>query len=524
MPQFQKRLAVAGALALALSAGVAEAQEDVLAGLPSSVVQQLRPGVAIEQVIAQALGPIRQYDLDRNGIDSNDIAIAESVDAAGRRAAQVSTTLRYDLDGDSRVTENEVRRSLEFQQGRQMQQGVEEAQRRTMMERQLVQVLALDLDHDGSISIAEMLSAEDTGNRQPETKYESLRLLLLNDPNGDGRVTPAELEAIVRTAFAKVDANASGTIEMNEYAAYRSELQQIAAANKAAACKLPKAEADERVSVIGMYYADAQPTVTVTGQDDVTFLARIAIEPGTTPLYVVLNSYLGMVWKFEGQIDRLKHVVVMPSGARGTDGSSAGWAGAGVLGLPKELVTFTANGACGDTFYDPASAEGKAMQRRIARATGAGSVDMIGAYSPQGFSIPSGKPIAPQKESDVVVTGGGTYVMTEGEQPKLLEGGLTLKAQEDWMSKSGGIVEVKPEDVLAPGKVETYQVIPSQDGLRNMVERGILQRTDKGYRLLKPMPRWPAGISGSNSVTFILPKGMPMPKGSLGHSTVVTEP
>ena len=488
------------------------------------MAQQFRPGFAIEQIVAEALMPIRQNDLDGNGLDNADIDTAEAVEAANRRATRVSNTLRYDLDGNGQVTADEVRRTIEFQQRRQMRQGLEEAQLRTMMERQLAQAMALDLDQDGSISIAEMLTYDDKSAQGRRSIYESMRQLLLADPNGDGRVTPEEMEAIVRAAFSEIDTNGNGVIDAAEYAPYRAELQQAAATGNAVACKLPKAGAGEQVSVIGMYYANAQPTVTVTGQDDVTFLARIVIEPGSAPLYLVLNAYHGMIWKFEGEIGRLKHVVVLPSASRGTDGVNAGWAGAGVMGLPKDVVSFTAQGACGKTFYKPASEDGKAMERRVAKAAGVAAVNMIGAYSPEGFSVPGGKPIAASKDRDIVITGGNTYMLTEGEQPKQLEGGLPLKSQENWLSKSGGIIEVKPEDVLAPGKVETYQVIPSQDGLRYMVQHGMLERTDKGYRLLKPLPRWPAGISGSNAVTFILPKGMPMPRGSLGHSTVVTEP
>ncbi|GAB2179419.1 EF-hand domain-containing protein [Dongia sp. agr-C8] len=522
MPQSQKRLAVAGALALALSAGAAWAQENALATLPSIVVQQLRPGAAIEQVIAQALAPIRQHDLDGNGLDSADIATAESVEAANRRAQRVSTALRYDLDGNGQVTELEARRSLEFQQGRQMQQGIDLEQRRTMMERQLGQILAFDLDRDGSISMSEMLAAEDKGNQSREALYDSLRRLLLADPNGDGRVTPAELETIVRAAFAQLDGNGNGVIDMPEYTAYRAELQEITAMTKATGCKLPKAGPDEEVTLVGMYDGNYQPTVTVTGQDNVTSLARVIIEPGNAPLYVVLSSYVGMIWKFEGETARLKHVAVLGGLVSGAGNNSGGWAGSGVLGVAKDRVSFVPAEACG-RYYETSTAEGKAMVRAVSQAAGAGKVNPIYVYAAKGIMVPSGKVFEKDKDKDIVITGSDAYMMSEGETPKRLEGGLSSTAQEDWLAKAGGVVTLDPKELVAEGKVEAYEVLPGQDGLRQLILQGILERTGKGYRVIKPLRRWPAGLTGSHAVTFILPKGIPMPQGSLGHSILITE-
>jgi hypothetical protein len=522
MPAYPTSLFLGGALLLAASAPALADDASPLANLPPNIVQQFRQGIAVEQLVAQALAPIRQFDIDRNGLDATDIDTAEAVDRAGQRASALSRYLRSDLNDDLSITEAELRASIQLQYGR-MDAG-DDAQRRAQVDKEVQRAMALDVNGDHALSIEEMLATDPRVDRQRQTTYEALRLILRNDANGDGRVTPAELETAVRAAFSEVDRSGDGMIDRTEYAAFRGDLEQAAAATRFAGCKLPRAGAGEEVTMIGMHHGDAQPTVTVTGQDDTTFLARIAVEPGDSPLYLVLTSDLGMVWKLEGQVDRVKHVVVMPVEGRGTDGINEFWAGAGVLGVSKDTVTFTALGACGAAYYDPASPEAQAMKGQVAKLTGVQAINLFGAYSPQGFSVPSGKAIAPQKDRDIVVTGGATYLMTEGEEPKRLEGGLTLVAQEEQMIKSGGIVQVKPEDVIAPGKVETYQVIPSQDGLRYMVDQGILERTDRGYRLLKPLPRWPAGISGADAVTFLMPKGMQMPAGSLGHSRVIVEP
>ena len=65
--------------------------------------------------------------------------------------------------------------------------------------------------------------------------------------------------------------------------------------------------------------------------------------------------------------------------------------------------------------------------------------------------------------------------------------------------------------------------MPAQDGLRQLVAEGKLLRRDRQYRIVQPIPRIPAGLSGSHMVEFVLIKGVPKPKGDLGHSSLIME-
>jgi hypothetical protein len=294
-------------------------------------------------------------------------------------------------------------------------------------------------------------------------------------------------------------------------------------------CSLPKSIGDNVVVAIVVEKGGAQPTVTVRGQADTTSLARIIVEPGSSPLYVLLSSEDGTVWRFEGQVDRVRQVVVIPAEIRDPDAIGQGWAGAGVLGVPKDVVTFTNVLACPIKYY------GKTQRTRIiAEAVGTTSALAFGQSYPEGFSIPSGKALGYQRARDIVTTETDTYSVVEGEAPEPmkdsagfgagLSAGFTLKGQEDWWRTNGGIVQVNPEDVIAPGRVEAYEVLPGADGLRHLVETGVLARTESGYRLLQPLPRWPANLWNLQNLTFILPKGMPRPKGSPAPARVIEEP
>jgi hypothetical protein len=67
-------------------------------------------------------------------------------------------------------------------------------------------------------------------------------------------------------------------------------------------------------------------------------------------------------------------------------------------------------------------------------------------------------------------------------------------------------------------------VLPQGFGLAQLVASGALEaRRDRYFYIARPIPRFPAGLYGAHSVTFVLGTGVPMPAGTPGHSCVVSE-
>ena len=87
----------------------------------------------------------------------------------------------------------------------------------------------------------------------------------------------------------------------------------------------------------------------------------------------------------------------------------------------------------------------------------------------------------------------------------------------------GGVMEVDPSTVVASGPVERYIVLPEEAGLRQILNDGVLTKNRAGEYLIHKATRFPAGLAGAHSVTFLLLKGVPMPEGNPRHSTVVSE-
>jgi Ca2+-binding EF-hand superfamily protein len=511
---------LSGAMILSFVAAPASADDQALLDLPMIALQQLRPGIPIEKIVATALMPIRELDLDGNGLDAADFDTARTMVMAQGRATEVGRILLSDIDGDGAVTEAEIRQTLNYQYSRTDPDGTS-GKTQDWVQRKLEEEMARDTDGDKVITLKEMLAP--LAGRRTIWPYEEKRELLKLDQNGDGRLTVEELEAVVRLAFRQVDADGDGVLSRQEFSANQQAIAAAGVEMNAPTCPLPPPSAADRVTILGMTEGDAQPTVTVNGQDNLTTLVRIGVEPGKEPIYLVLTSQNGVVWAFEGAVERLSRVAVVPGRYFGTE-AKKGWANAAVQGVAKDRVTFLPLDSCvHGSYYDPKSRNGQLMARAVARALGRAPSGTVGVYAAQAIAIPSGTVTQAHKDQDLIISGDSAVMGTSTGEIKVIHGGLTPLMQEEWLSKSGGVVKVDPENLIAPGRVETYEVVPGQDGLRQLVENGTLERTDLGYRLLKPLSRWPAGLSGAHAVTFILPKGMAMPAGSPGQSQVITE-
>lgn len=89
---------------------------------------------------------------------------------------------------------------------------------------------------------------------------------------------------------------------------------------------------------------------------------------------------------------------------------------------------------------------------------------------------------------------------------------------------AGGLVLINPTDVIASAGAETYQVLPQEAGLLQLLEDGSIEGLgDRLYRITKPISRFPSGLAGAHSVSFVLAEGVPMPAGKLAHSRILTE-
>ena len=87
----------------------------------------------------------------------------------------------------------------------------------------------------------------------------------------------------------------------------------------------------------------------------------------------------------------------------------------------------------------------------------------------------------------------------------------------------GGVVDIDPKAVVASVPAVSYEVLPSQAGLVQLLSTGALTQNSSGEYIVRRKIRFPAGLAGAHSVTFLVLKGTPYPDGDPAHSCVIVE-
>ncbi|WP_413872905.1 hypothetical protein [Albidovulum sp.] len=400
--------------------------------------------------------------------------------------------------------------------------------------------LGLDLDGDGLVAVAEIDRALPV--LEPLPQAEAAMLRSTGDGDGDGRISPAELRAFVVARMPGVldqrrrniddllamdlDRDGATTAEevvrvMRAFASATAERPDLPVepANVAPGrdCRPPLPGKTAEILLVSGYEGAALSNIAVAGPDQETTAARLVIEPGERPLYIVVSAYEAMLWQIEGATERVERIVVQPRRA-------AAGPGAGVTGLPEERVSFVPAGACFEPFHEAANGiKANWVRQALAGPLGRAADGVVASYTLGFTALPSGRDVTPPPAPRPVQKDAlGRPVFT-----------VDMNAPDVLMRRfhPAGLSTVDPAAVIAPEKVSAYDVLPQEAGLGQLLETGALvpAREDLGrglgraFIIRKPIARFPAGLAGAHSVTFILGKGVAMPAGDPGHSAVLDE-
>lgn len=285
-------------------------------------------------------------------------------------------------------------------------------------------------------------------------------------------------------------------------------------------CILPSASEEAIVIALGAYEGGTLSSTSVAGQNRVTELSIVEIAPGIQPIYIIASAFTPMIWRIEGDWDRVERFVAAPASG-----------GAGVVGLPEDRVSVIQPQTCGNAHMGPAKPRNAVRPIAIIEETLGRKVDAYaGGYTVSHILLPSGKVTrAKASKEPIADLRKLTKTPPEGTKPA---------AVPDFMINSlnrfspGGIANIEPETVVSSGDVERYEVLPQEAGLIQLyqdgkltVERPNARRAHPGEKFIvsAPINRFPAGLAGAHSVLFVLPDEFPMPAGSKGHSGVIRQ-
>ena len=293
-----------------------------------------------------------------------------------------------------------------------------------------------------------------------------------------------------------------------------------------AGCALPAPSPRAKVILLSAYETDALSSVSIGPQEAVVHAGRIVVEPGEEPLYVLIPTYSATIWQFSGAVERIERLAMSSLVTGGNRADKAEPPLVGATGIPKERISFFARSSCLGYFVEVPSSQSIQTAAAVRQVTGQEPFKVASAYSVSGISIPSGKVEALRdisRKKPTLEKGAGA-IRFEGDISNIiLRAGRSAALDDLYRYSPGGLVGIDPASVVASLPVRTYEVLPQQAGLVQLLESGALRQNRGGeYIVQKPM-RFPAGLHGAHSVKFLVLRGTPVPDGDPGHSCVVVE-
>ena len=509
----------------------------------------------LDRYLESLRGDFFQLDADSDGrITERDVDLHTLMESIQMRTAALNFVMRFDLDGDGAVTEEEVRRTMKYEMRAQLGLAAFNAagspipappRSAKLIDETVRSVMALDTDKDGKVSFAEAGKYVLPGLRLMGLAGQSARArqALASDFSAKGEVTLADYQAAGEALFRKVDSDGDGKTSLQELTDYRRQPGAAEAVQKRlreqtdavrkkqeeaarADCAMPAPSPQAKVILLSAYQTEALSSVSIGPAEAVVHAGRIVVEPGDEPLYLVIPTYAAMIWQFSGAVERIERLAMSSLVTGANRGDKAEPSLVGATGIPKERISFFAKSGCFGYFSEVPSSQSIQTVAAVRQATGQEPFKVVSAYSVSGISIPSGKveSLADVRRKKLIIEKGAGTVRVEGDASNIiLRAGPSPALDSLYRYSPGGLVGIDPNSVVASLPVRTYEVFPQEAGLVQLLESGALRQNRAGeYIVQKPM-RFPAGLHGAHSIRFLVLRGTPVPDGDPGHSCVSVE-
>lgn len=508
-------------------------------------------GSDLNRYLAQLRDEFFQLDADRDGkLTEHDAALHALMEAPQARVAPLMLVMRYDLDGDAAVTEDEVRQVTRYEQRSLQAQPVENrppiGRLEEQMERIVKTIMASDADKDGKVSLVEAYKPAQTSARPSNTGYpQRVRDALTLDATTSGELSLAGYQAAGEVLFRTIDADGDAKISQQELMDFRrkaADAENVVARQKKlrdqaeiarkkqeaidaerVACAIPKASDASKVVLLSAYETDALSSVTIGSQDNEVRAGRIVVEPGSEPLYVVIASYDPTIWQFSGAVERVERLVMTSSRTGPNAGDPRQASLVGATGIPRDRITLLSRSNCFGYFSEAPSSASLQTAAFISSSAGKPPDVIATRYSVAGFSVPSGTIVSAAEQRRKSRKTEGTLRFLGELANVLIQSGPSRATEEMDRFFPGGVTEIDPNAVIASAAVMPYEVLPSQAGLVQLLAKRQITENRAGEFIVREKIRFPARLTGAHSVTFLIMKGVPYPDGDPGHSCVIIE-
>lgn len=476
-------LAIAGPV----SAQDALALERLASGLPAEIQQTIRAEGAA-RFLQRASQTLFTYSPD-GVLTSEEIEVFGRLQMAEQRAQYLQSFLRYDLNGNMEVSQEEFEAL------------------KSVLERGSKAALSLlfingDLDQDGVLTSEEIASSFQPREQRTD---EFASQLLLFDVNEDGRVDLLEISGVANAVLPEAPEPPS----------------------PGAACNAPSVPKGADVVLLTGYSSYALSNVAVSGKNNTTFAASIEVEPGDQPLYVFAVSFEEIIWSFTGATERIQTLVVQPP-KRVKSGP-----GAAVAGIDASRVHFVAASSCLPAAVHRTGRDLNEAGQRLASALGTRVSNIVADYYLTEMKIPSGSAVARgglearlrarYATPEVVIVGSNKYSISAEGMVALDQSGKPVGPipadpwgmQEMVREFPAGVATFDPTLLVASGPVSAYDILPVPAGLLQLLADGKVEVVGQlRYLAVVPIDSYPPSLFQGTKALLNFADGVLLPKTS----------
>lgn len=432
--------------------------------IPAPVIGYLQNAEFYENALSQALSTIRQQGEDKRYLTPADVKKMEAREEADDRGNQLKQVIVFDANLDGFITPQEVEAYVSVMS--EVNWREIEAQSRSQ------QIMKMDANKDGRVSLKEAVDAAQNNVRTYRAKTKGLEKLLALDIDGDGKFSDKEMKAIINAAFAVLDVNGDGVLNKSERAPLAERRRRILEMehyeNMRQVCKMPAAANDVDIVFLATGEGSAFSSANLSSEFPPSKLYvggahTHAIEVNITALdkkaYLVLAAHRPVIWDVTGDVSKLSHVVVM--------GDTTFNIEAGVRGLPKDKVSFVGLTDCLPKLYFEMSSnkrEEMPQNRQALRLYIGRAPDIMQSI---------------KTLHTATLLRGGFVLMQSPPPEKMAQApqGFDAEIWQDKIAKSGKDLRmIAASDVVSPVAVRDMKVLPAAYGVAKLVHDGVLEK------------------------------------------------
>lgn len=233
----------------------------------------------------------------------------------------------------------------------------------------------MDTNKDGVLSSADLRGNERKGYR-PGWIFDPA-------PKVDGEYTWDSVREYVTKIFAAMDLNHDGILSRDELNSFTERQILIEYGDPQPpdnpGCDFPKPSSDANILLLSAYETYALASASM--HDTEVRAGLITVEPGTQPLYVILDTYAPVIWTFKGDTTRIERVL-LSSYETGPNSSNPknGLPLVGAVGVNRDKVSFAPNPTCLKYFDEVPSLQSVLTSRFVGRQLGRSPAVVSAAY------------------------------------------------------------------------------------------------------------------------------------------------